>query len=146
MNTKAFWMVIKKEKNNLLLSFHEILKWRIWYTQMTDLLRFTISVPNSHRQPERTSQLVCEDRVLFVWVDIHVSLCRQQRPKCWQAVSLVCPPFFCKLRCSSNRTNKIINKQMDIKGKAMPLQAWTGPEGSSRLRLPNFKTIGTCSW
>jgi hypothetical protein len=29
------------------------------------------------------------------------------------------------------------------KGKATPLQAWTGPEGSGRLRLPNFKTTGT---
>jgi hypothetical protein len=28
-------------------------------------------------------------------------------------------------------------------GKAIPLQAWTGPEGSRRLRLPDFKTIGT---
>jgi hypothetical protein len=27
--------------------------------------------------------------------------------------------------------------------KAIPLQALTGPEGSRRLRLPNFKTIGT---
>jgi len=29
------------------------------------------------------------------------------------------------------------------KGKAIPLQARTGPEGSRRLRLPDFKTIGT---
>ena len=29
------------------------------------------------------------------------------------------------------------------KGKAIPLQAWTGPEGSRRLRLPDFKTFGT---
>jgi hypothetical protein len=29
------------------------------------------------------------------------------------------------------------------KGKAVPLQAWTGPEGSRKLRLPDFKTIGT---
>jgi hypothetical protein len=29
------------------------------------------------------------------------------------------------------------------KGKAIPLQAWTGPEGSRRLRLPDFMTIGT---
>jgi len=29
------------------------------------------------------------------------------------------------------------------KGKAIPIQAWTGPEGSRRLRLPDFKTIGT---
>jgi len=27
------------------------------------------------------------------------------------------------------------------KGKAIPLEAWTGPEGSRRLRLPDFKTI-----
>jgi hypothetical protein len=29
-----------------------------------------------------------------------------------------------------------------VKGKAIPLQAWTGSEGSRRLRLPDFKTIG----
>jgi len=29
------------------------------------------------------------------------------------------------------------------KGKTIPLQAWTGPDGSSRLRLPDFKTFGT---
>jgi hypothetical protein len=29
------------------------------------------------------------------------------------------------------------------KGKAIPLQALTGPEGSRRLRLPDFRTIGT---
>jgi len=27
--------------------------------------------------------------------------------------------------------------------QAIPLQAWTGPEGSRRVRLPDFKTIGT---
>ena len=32
---------------------------------------------------------------------------------------------------------------MKGKGKAIPLQAWTGPEGSRRLKLPDFKTIGT---
>ena len=31
----------------------------------------------------------------------------------------------------------------DVKGKAIPLQAWTGPEGSRRLRLPDFMTVGT---
>jgi len=29
------------------------------------------------------------------------------------------------------------------KVKAIPLQAWTDPEGSRRLRLQVFKTIGT---
>jgi hypothetical protein len=30
----------------------------------------------------------------------------------------------------------------NIKGKANPLQVWTGPEGSRSLRFPDFKTIG----
>jgi hypothetical protein len=28
---------------------------------------------------------------------------------------------------------------MVILGKEIPVQAWTGPEGSRRLRLPDFK-------
>jgi hypothetical protein len=31
----------------------------------------------------------------------------------------------------------------NVSKKAIPLQAWTGPEDSRRLRLPDFKTIGT---
>ena len=27
-----------------------------------------------------------------------------------------------------------------IKGKAVPLQAWSGPEGSRKLRFPDFMT------
>jgi hypothetical protein len=30
-----------------------------------------------------------------------------------------------------------------IKGKAIPLQAWKGPEGSKSLKLPDFKTVST---
>jgi hypothetical protein len=30
--------------------------------------------------------------------------------------------------------------------KAVPLQAWTGPEGSRKLRLPDFKKITTLRW
>ena len=29
------------------------------------------------------------------------------------------------------------------KGKTTPIEAWTCPEGSKRLRLPNIKTVGT---
>jgi hypothetical protein len=35
------------------------------------------------------------------------------------------------------------NVQNEKEGKAIPLQAWTFPEGSRRLRIPDFKTIGT---
>jgi len=31
---------------------------------------------------------------------------------------------------------------MKSKGKAIPLQAWTDPQDSRRLRLPDFKTFG----
>ena len=37
----------------------------------------------------------------------------------------------------------LILKKVKVKDKAIPLQAWTVPEGSSRLRLPDFKTVGT---
>jgi len=31
-------------------------------------------------------------------------------------------------------------------GKAIPLQAWTGLEGSGKLRLPDFKTVSIWRW
>jgi hypothetical protein len=34
------------------------------------------------------------------------------------------------------------NKDFKGKGTAISLQAWTGPEGSRRLRLPDFMTVG----
>jgi hypothetical protein len=73
---------------------------------MTNLLQFTINVRKFHRQPSRTLQLVCEDRVFFVGIDLHVSLCGHQHPKCERAIRLVYPPFFCKRCSSSNPTNK----------------------------------------
>jgi hypothetical protein len=39
-----------------------------------------------------------------------------------------------------------IVKILVVKGKAIPLQAWTGPEDSRRLKLPDFKIVGTWSW
>jgi len=32
------------------------------------------------------------------------------------------------------------NEQSSCKGKSVPLQAWNDPEGSRKLRLPNFVT------
>jgi hypothetical protein len=37
----------------------------------------------------------------------------------------------------------ILLSVVKVKGKAIPLQALTGPEGSRRLRFPDFETIGT---
>jgi len=50
--------------------------------------------------------------------------------------------YSCKSGPQSNRTST----SHLVKGKAIPLQAWTGPECSRRSRLPDFKTIGTSRW
>jgi hypothetical protein len=36
-----------------------------------------------------------------------------------------------------------VMKRTKGKGNAIPLQTWTGPEDSRRLKLPDFKTTGT---
>jgi len=38
---------------------------------------------------------------------------------------------------------KMFPRTLKGKGNAVPLQTWTGPGGSRRLRLTDFKTIGT---
>jgi hypothetical protein len=45
-----------------------------------------------------------------------------------------------KWHCNTVRVHKGKGKG---KGKAIPLQALTGTDGSRRLRLPDFKKIGT---
>jgi hypothetical protein len=56
-------------------------------------------------------------------------------------------PFFQSLSTSTHRTNSVDegahNFEWIGEGKAIPLQVLTGPEGSRRLRLPDFKTVGT---
>jgi hypothetical protein len=49
-----------------------------------------------------------------------------------------------KLAVAENHFNflTLMDSSHDSK-KAIPLQIWTGPEGSRRLRLPDFKTVGT---
>jgi hypothetical protein len=37
----------------------------------------------------------------------------------------------------------IKNLVRNVNSKAIPLQTWTDPEGSRRLRLTDFKIIGT---
>jgi hypothetical protein len=49
-------------------------------------------------------------------------------------------------RIDSSREAHFFAKWYKGKGKEIPLEALTGPEGSRRLKLPNFKTIGTWMW
>jgi hypothetical protein len=58
---------------------------------MIYLLPRTINVLKSHRQPQWTLKLVCQDRVIWVGVVLHVCLCGKQHPECepsiWSRVS-----------------------------------------------------------
>ena len=38
------------------------------------------------------------------------------------------------------RRNDDVRNQLQVKGKSVPLQAWTGPEGSRKLTFPDFVT------
>jgi hypothetical protein len=44
---------------------------------------------------------------------------------------------------SSKISSSIPHFTASVKGKAIPSQAFTGPEGSRRLGLPDFKKIDT---
>ena len=41
---------------------------------------------------------------------------------------------------NDNKKNNNNNNNNNNKGKAVPLQAWSGPEGSRKLRFPDFMT------
>jgi len=47
------------------------------------------------------------------------------------------------LECVSKPSDTVWSGVLLRDIRAIPLQAWTGPEGSRRLRIPDFKTIGT---
>jgi len=64
-------------------------------------------------------------------------------------------PWLCDFFCFHDRSNRSPSfssaacweiQGIKGKGKAIPLQPWTGPEGSRRMRLPDFKTISTWRW
>jgi len=65
-------------------------------TEITDVLQFAVDIRKSYHQPQRTVQLLYEDRVFFVTFDFQVALRGQQHPKCVRAIRLVYPPFFSK--------------------------------------------------
>ena len=41
---------------------------------------------------------------------------------------------------AANKVNQSLNETFQNKCKAVPLQAWSGPEGSRKLRFPDFMT------
>ena len=79
---------------------------------------------------------------------------RQILPYCAISISMFSPQYwYCKgtiiVESAYNfqvRIHLIMDRLTPNTGKEIPLQAWTGPEGSRRLRFPDFKTIGTWRW
>ena len=70
-------------------------------------------------------------------------VCAQTRLKCYVPLTMqLSGKVLQRSKCCISQ-----NMQLQCcKGKSVPLQAWTGPEGASRLRLPNFKTVGMWGW
>jgi len=62
----------------------------------------------------------------------------------YRGISLL--PTMYKILSSILPSRLIPHAEEIIKGKPIPWQAWTCPEGSRRLRLPDFKTTGTWRW
>ena len=49
--------------------------------------------------------------------------------------------------CSAIKIFELLPKEVKaVKGKAVPLQAWSGPEGSRKFRVPRFHDNGTGRW
>ena len=55
----------------------------------------------------------------------------------------LCLRYFRILRHPVLLCGHVTKMNIKIQGKAIAVQVWKGPEGSQRLRLPDFKTIGT---
>jgi len=54
-----------------------------------------------------------------------------------------CIPGMLFRYCLNDNEMVPVDHIITAKGKAISLQAWRAPEGSRRLRVPDFKTIGT---
>ena len=46
----------------------------------------------------------------------------------------------CVKICLEHVSSEMVHSQLIKKGKAVPLQAWSGPECSRKLRFPDFMT------
>ena len=58
----------------------------------------------------------------------------------YEVVEAYIHAFLTSALAGSGRLHTPDALQSTVKGKAVPLQAWTGPEGSRKLRFPDFVT------
>jgi hypothetical protein len=70
----------------------------------------------------------------------------ESKYRLWLTTWLISVNFLLHVSASVKSYHQIIKKKYRGKGNAIQLQALTGPEGSRRLMLPDFTTIGTWMW
>jgi len=96
---------------------------------------------------------VCSHQCMFTSVYVHISICSHQGMFTSVNVHISVCSHQCMFTSVYVRKHLVLKVQLQIhltkvlyiflrKGKAIAVQAWTGPEGSRRLRLSDFMTIG----
>ena len=91
------------------------------------------------------------------WMGFEPTISAGERPKTYALDRTATGTGYRKILRSTNKDQlRNLNRYFDNtkyrrfkrtqKVQAVPLQSSTAPEGSRRLRLQNFKTIGTCRW
>jgi hypothetical protein len=83
---------------------------------------------------------------LFLDFNLTHSVCSSNKHRPGSVITMALPHNCPVLVCSVVNVNSVPIKGKKVKGQTIPLQAWTSLYGSRRLRLPDFKTIGTRRW
>jgi hypothetical protein len=109
---------------------------RYYFAEHKTRLTNTASI----RQASSTEQSVhnvrlCKHAGKSMFADLH---------DVWSSIAIWNAYILHSLKCAYTDSTRVeLSHYARVKGKAIPLQALTGPQGSRRLRLPDFKTIGT---
>ena len=109
------------------------------YTEMANILQFTINDRRSQRLLQFTSQLLCENHKIAVWVDLHYSLCRQRHPEWVRETRLLYLHFFFKLQSSFNPPKKIKPPPKNNNLKELGLEIHIAPS-RRRVRIKHTFT------
>jgi hypothetical protein len=150
-------------------NFNLMFKGHICYREMTNSLQFTVNVQKSHSQHQFTFCISCMDiaccssEFRFIYLGRNIQNANAQLVLCIHHpfVNLALHPNLQKKFKGINsgdsksyislnickQTHVGINHSFTMtdsikgKGKAVPLQAWSGPEGSRKLRFPGHRIV-----
>jgi len=75
-----------------------------------------------------------------------ITHCLNQPPKNIETCSEQCQCYMLHEIPTKGIHTFVYNHLLYMKGKAIPVQTWTGPESARRLRLSDFKKISTQRW